>query len=220
MTLKRYTGNTQTNVNQDAKSPVTAKGEIRLTYRVDSRTKELLTTSDHPTLAGHVNLVKLELAGTAGGAFYLNEFGDVLVPDGVGGTYWAGHYEETLLFAFAGTELGPVAPDHLRPRDRWDGPHVGIRYVLRAGGDDIRFESKDGPRTTQVYLSDHVGKAAARETAARVAVVKGANGGRFYINERRELFAPTAENDYEHFVYIGHLDDSPWFNPPDGFDRA
>ena len=94
-----------------------------------------------------------------------------------------------------------------------------MRYVLRAGGRDVKYELRSGTRITEIRLSDEVGDQAANATAARIRAVKGSSGGRFYINERCELFAPVSTNDYAHFVYIGHLEDSPWFDPPSGYER-
>ncbi len=154
----------------------------------------------------------------ARGAFYVNEYGDVLVPDGVGGSYFAGNYDKRLEFAFNGGVLTSRAAPGLEPGDVWEGPHPGIRHTLCAGGADVKYESKNGARTTEVRLSDQVGAGAARATAARIAAVKGSSGGRFYINEAAELFAPVAAQNYD-FLYIGHLEDSSWFVAPKGFPR-
>lgn len=191
MNLRTYTGHTPSNVSRDAKYTVTANGEIRLEYRLDSRTKELLSTTRHPTLVDMVNAVKLEINRTPGGVFYINEFGDVLVPDNAGGSVWAGYYDRTLKFDFDGSVISPKAPPDLNPGDRWPGPHPGVRYVLRAGGRDVKYELRSGTRITEIRLSDEVGDQAANATAARIRAVKGSSGGRFYINERCELFAPV-----------------------------
>lgn len=220
MTLKPYTGNTRTNVSKDAKYSVTATGEIRLEYRVGARTKYLLTTSRHPELVDMVNAAKLDLAGVPGGAFYINEFKDVLIPDGQGGTYWVGTYDDVLEFEFdEGSVISPAAPKSLHPGEVWTGPHVGIPYVLSAGGQDVRYEWREGRRITEVRLSDEAGHVAARATAQRIAKIKGSSGGRFYINECGEMFAPVTENQYTDFLYIGHIGESAWFDPPDGFPR-
>jgi hypothetical protein len=220
VTLELYRGHAPSNVSKDAKYTVTADGEVRLTYRVDTRTKELLTTGKHPKLVKMVNAIKNELNGTPGGVFYINEFGDVLVPGQARGTcHWAGHFDGKLEFDFGGAVISSQAPEDLDPGDRWPGPHPGVPYVLCAGGRDLRYKRRDGTRVTEVHLSGEVGENAAIETSSRIAEVKGTSGGRFYINERCELFGPVASNDYEHFVYIGHLEDSAWFDPPDGYER-
>lgn len=219
MSLQLYRGYVPTNVSKDAKYTVTADGEVRLTYRVDNRTKELLTTGKHPKLVKMVNAVKQELNGTPGGVFYINEFGDVLVPKSRGVSYWAGHYDGKLEFDFGGSVISSQAPANLGPGDKWPGPHPGVPYVLCAGGQDVRYKLRDGNRETEIRLSDDVGRDEAKKTSLRIAAVKGMSGGRFYINERCELFGPVAANFYEHFVYIGHLEDSAWFDPPGGYER-
>ena len=220
MTLVPYTGNNQTNVSKDAKYTVTAAGDVRLVFRGGPREKELLTAPglDYEALVKMVNQIKVQVAGAPGGAFYVNEYGDVLVPDGVGGWYFAGNYDKRLEFAFNGGVLTSRAAPGLEPGDVWEGPHPGIRHTLCAGGADVKYESKNGARTTEVRLSDQVGAGAARATAARIAAVKGSSGGRFYINEAAELFAPVAAQNYD-FLYIGHLEDSSWFVAPKGFPR-
>ena len=51
MTLEPYSGHCPSNIGKDAKYSMSAAGEVRLTYHIDSRTRDLLTTDGHPTLA-------------------------------------------------------------------------------------------------------------------------------------------------------------------------
>jgi hypothetical protein len=221
VTPKRYTGNSPSRVSKDAKYTVTAGGAIRLEYQESRRVRYLLTTGDHERLAALVNEVKRRLPGRDGrdgGAFYINEFKAVLVPDGEGGScFWAGNYEEVLLFREGALEVSPEAPEDLSPGDIWSGPHVGIPYILNAGATDLRFDKVDGRRRETVFLSDDVGAPAARATASFIAAVKGTSGGRVFINEECELFAPVGvAGDWE-YQYIGPLGEHAWFAPPDGF---
>lgn len=220
MTLKRYTGLRPSNVSKDAKYSVTADGEIRLVYRATDRERWLLSTADHDELARMVDAVKMQVNFTRGGVFYINEFGDVLVPDPAGGKpYWAGHYSGVIEFTFEGKVISSIAPPGLNPGDAWPGPHAGIRYVLMAGGNDIKYLLEDERRTTEVRLSDERGASVAARIANRLAQVKGRSGGRIYINERSEFFGPVSSNDYSNFVYLGNLDEDLWFSPPAGYDR-
>jgi hypothetical protein len=221
VTPKRYTGNSPARVSKDAKYTVTAGGAIRLEYQESRRVRWLLTTEDHEALADMVNAVKRELPGRDGrdgGAFYINEFKAVLVPDGQGGScFWAGDYERELIFREGELEVTPRAPEGLDPGEVWSGPHVGIPYVLNAGATDLRYETVDGRRRESVFLSDHVGASAARATAAFIAEVKGQSGGRVFVNEMCELFAPVGiAGDWE-YQYIGPLDENAWFKPPPEF---
>jgi hypothetical protein len=205
------------NVSKDAKYTVTASGEVRLTYRIDARTKELLTTGAHPQLVEMVNAVKNKMGRQSGGVFYINEFSIVIVPGKPPAPcVRAGFYDGLLEFQLDGEVISPRAPAYLRPGDEWPGPHAGVAYLLCAGGDDIRYELRQGNRITEVRLSDVVGEKEAKKTAARVSAVKGSMGGKFYINEQCEMFAPVQSNGSWIFLYIGHLEDSAWFSPPDG----
>lgn len=219
MTLELYRGLCPSNVAQDAKYSMSVAGEVRLSYRIDARTRDLLTTDAHPTLAKMVNAAKEQVNGRPGGVFYINEFSNVVVPGKASGTcLHAGHYDGLLEFQLDGAVISPRAPAHLRAGDEWPGPHAGVAYLLCAGGDDIRYELRQGNRITEVRLSDEgqAGDKAAKKTAARVSAVKGSMGGKFYINEQCEMFAPVQSNGSWIFLYIGHLEDSGWFIPPDG----
>ncbi|MEI2704081.1 MAG: hypothetical protein V9E89_02215 [Ilumatobacteraceae bacterium] len=75
--------------------------------------------------------------------------------------------------------------------------------------DDIYYKHKQGRRETQVHLSDSCGVPRARNLAQRLARVKGTAGGRIYINEQCEFFDPATN------IYLGSIEDDPWFPPPD-----
>jgi hypothetical protein len=82
-----------------------------------------------------------------------------------------------------------------------------------AGGRDIYYKAFPRPYVeTRPRLSTFVGTASAAAFADRIQAVKGWQGGRFYINEWREIFAPVADRDGLQYRYIGHLElDDPWF---------
>lgn len=221
--LKRYTGLSPQRVGKDAKYTVTATGSIRLEYQESRRVRYLLTTDEHPELAGMVNRVKQAISGQDGGAFYINEFFDVLVPDGKGGPcFWAGTYDDLLEFEDAEINLkvSPEPGPEVRPGDLWLGPHVGIPYVLNAGATDIRYEKVNGRRRETVYLSDAPNDASrARALASRLGKHKGMSGGRIFINERFHFFAPVESNGDWEYRYLGELGEDQWFMPEDGFER-
>ncbi len=217
----QYPGLAPSNVSKDAKYSVVhstaGSMEIRLVYRVSNRERELLTTDHHPELVEMVNSVKVSLHDAPGGAFYINEYRDVLVPDTMPGRcLYAGNYARDLEFDYNGSLIAPRPPDGLRPQDPWPGPHVGIKYILVAGGDDVKYELQSGRTRYEHRLSDDVGAPNARELARRISAIKGSAGGRFYINEACEMFAPMngAEGGVE-YIYLGPLADSAWFDAPD-----
>ena len=215
-----YPGNIPSNVNKDAKYSVMSGADgyvVKLIYRISHREKALLTTNAHSDLVEMVNAVKVEKAGTQGGAFYINEYCDVLVPVAGGGgseCFFAGTYQSILEFDFEGQIIGPCAPAGLRPGEPWPGPHVGIRYKLTAGGNDIAYERPSGPnRVITERLSDHHDSDEAAALARRLAKVKGDQGGRIYINEAGEFFSPPSSRSDE-YLYLGPLDEDVWFPPP------
>lgn len=220
MTLRRYTGLSPQRVTKDAKYSITSDGHIKLEFQESQRVRWLLTTNEHPNLVDLVNQVKMELRQQGGGAFYINEYHDVLVPDGQGGScFWAGNYEETLVFSEGALVVGPDAPPGLKPGDLWPGPHVGIPYVLNAGATDIRYEKIDGRRRETVLLSDFHSSGDVKALTQRIGRIKGTSGGRIFINERAEMFAPVGLAGDWSYLYLGGLDEDVWFPPPDGFDR-
>lgn len=213
-----YPGLCPSNVSKDAKYSVVSGEngyEVRLIYRLSSREMLLLTTDAHDELVEMVNAVKKDLFGQPGGAFYINEFHDVLVPAPDKRCHFAGVYEDRLVFDFEGSTIGPDAPAGLEPGDEWPGPHVGIRYTLTAGGRDIRYEKTMPDRILREHLSDYVDPDEATSLASRLAAVRGAEGGRIYINEASEFFAPPSGGRSE-FLYLGPLgENDPWFPAPD-----
>lgn len=219
MTVYLYPGYCPSNVSKDAKYSIKHGGDggwaVHLIYTVNNRERELLTTNAHPTLVEMVNAAKREITGLEGGAFYINEYAHVVVPTSEGHLY-AGYYPKELRFEFEGSTIGPAAPDGLQPGEDWPGPHPGVAYTLAAGGADVYFEKKKSPtRISKQMLSDEIGKRAAGALARRLSQVKGNEGGRVYINERCEFFAPVKAAGGWRFLYLGHLEDDAWFPGPD-----
>ncbi|MFV2084467.1 hypothetical protein [Micromonospora sp. LOL_021] len=215
-----FHGNCPKNVSKDAKYAIRtgARGPVvALTYHSSNQERWLATTEDHPDLVKMVNAIKANIGAAPNGPFYINEYSQVIVPVGPNATYYlAGDYDLALEFEFEGTLLSGVANESLKPRDPWTGPHPGIPYVLKAGDLDIYYTAQPRPNVERkVFLSEHVGKDRARPVADRVRAVKGWNGGRFYINEWREMFAPVSSANGLQYEYIGYLDENdPWFPKP------
>jgi hypothetical protein len=114
------------------------------------------------------------------------------------------------------TAVGDLDGRPIEPGDTWTGPHPGIPYVLGSGGKDVYYESHPRANVTKkVKLSSYVGADVAAQMGSRIQQVKGWDGGRFYVNEWREMFAPVSGADGLTYVYIGHLGlDDPWFPKP------
>lgn len=215
-----FRGNRPGNVSKAAKYSVVHEGPanyaIRLIYPIDRRDRMLLTTKAHPELVRMVNAVKEAMSGVPCGPFYVNEYRQVVVPT-EGEYYLAGTYAEDLIFKDESVKptgtVGPKPKAGTAPGSPWNGPRPGIPYVLAASGDDVYFETEVAKNRVRKYpLSEAVGKVSARGLARRLAPHKGAGGGRIYINEACEFFAPVlgAEGDYD-FRYLGPLGADLWF---------
>lgn len=216
-----FSGNCPKNVSRDAKYAVRSGPDgpvVGLLYRNVNGEQWHATTEAHPDLVDMVNEIKVEVGAALNGPFYINEFGQVIVPAGSDAQYYlAGEYEDEVEFEFEGNVLSGRGVDldgtQLEPGDTWTGPHPGIPYVLKAGGGDVYYDSTPRPNVTKrELLSQHIGAADARAFAARIQAVKGWQGGRFYVNEWREIFAPVNDSRGLSYVYAGHLElDEPWF---------
>jgi hypothetical protein len=219
-----YPGHWPSAVAKDAKYHMTFDGQVKLVYRESKYQERHVLITGHRHLAAMVNRVKVAGTGQPGGVFYLNEYSHVVVPVGREVIFmFGGTYRDKLEFPYEGTQLSPVPPRHLRPGDEWPGPHVGIPYTLCAGGDDIKYRSKiPGHRLgfTWEFLSDAISPSYAERLARRLGDVKGWSGGRIYINEARALFAPVEIRGKFRHLYLGLLDDDPWFPEPKVGDVA
>ena len=226
MALTEFGGNRPANVARDAKYSLRRGRDgwaVRLEYRLDGNERLLLSTGDHPDLVGMVLDVQEESRGMPGGAFYINEFSQVLAPSGAEGRYFlAGSYPDALEFRPKGDPdvAGWVISGDGKGRDgrrlaagdQWLGPHPGIPYVLAADHRNVYYELMLSPiRRRRVTLSEQVGLARAQTIAQQVYGVKR-EAGRFYINEFCQMFCPVWDGHSLTYNYIGALDlDAGWF---------
>ncbi len=218
--LMVYEGNWPSNVRKDAKYSVRRNDEgggyvVGIEYRTNDGEKWSPTTDDHDELVKMVNKIKIEVNGVPGGPFYINEYHQVIVPAGNPAIYYLGcDYAEDLIFEFEGCQISGKPYDlngnPLHPGDAWKGPHAGIPFKLKAGGRDISYEKQIRPKVRKEFtLSSYVGDQAAQRVAAKIRAIVGFDGGRFYINEFRQLFTGMP------YIYIGELEtDDPWFPKP------
>lgn len=217
-----YQGNCPRSVNKDAKYVIRSnkgKAVVAVTYVASNQERWLATTEEHPELVRIVNDIKVGVGGTPNGPFYINEYGQVVVPVGHDAIYYLAdeEYDMPLRFEFEGNVISGEGVDlqgnPLEPGDLWSGPHPGIPYILEAGAGDIRYDSTPRPNVTRhEKLSSHIGQHQAGLMAKLISAVKGWAGGRFYVNEWRQMFAPVDGEDGLKYWYIGHLDaEEPWF---------
>lgn len=223
-----FNGNCPGNVARDAKYSVRSIKDkkifgIGVEYLAEGDERWHPCIDTHPELVEMVNAVKLELAGVPGGAFYINEYRQVIVPVKEASTsvyYYAGVYDKDLIFDFEGKRISgrplSLAGTPLSPGDSWEGVHPGISYVLKAGATDIYYEVEVKPGVTRRgVLSKVIGAQNAREAIQIVARIKGHQGGRFYVNEFRQIFTPLGQNNLIEYTYVGELPEpEKWFPKP------
>lgn len=217
-----YRGYAPSNVARDAKYSIRhdldGEMKVHLVYRSGHRERALLSTDLHLPLVHMVNDVKIEVQGAAGGVFYINEWGHVLVKTADRECYYAGTYSDPMAFFYDDREVSSNPPAGLESGELWPGPHAGIRYILSADGSDIYFQHEERPRRyTRHFLSEETSPLTeVRALVERLKPHKPPGGGRIYINEARQFFAPRADEvgDLE-YVYLGYLsEDDPWFPEP------
>ena len=224
-----FEGNCPRRVSKDAKYSVrTGSGQNRgpvvtLTYESMEDERWYASTDEHPELVNMVNQVKQSLGLPPNGAFYINEYKQVIVPTaGSEDYYLAGSYREPLRFDFDGKILSGDPVDlqgnPLSPGDTWNGPHPGIPYILAAGGDDITYSRvrnvQGGKIEKKCRLSKTIGSERAAAVATMIRHIKGTSGGRFFVNEFCSMFTPVQEGAEWRYVYIGQLDINEWFPCP------
>jgi hypothetical protein len=228
MSYPRFEGNCPRNVARDAKYTVrSARGDggtpgavVALTYRSVEDERWYATTDEHTELVNMVNDVKRSQGNPPNGAFYINEYKQVIVPAvGTADYFLAGVYDKPLRFQFEEKVLSGEAVDlegnPLSPGDRWVGPHPGIPYTLAASAKDVRFTMCPRPNVEKdVKLSKAIGAERAQAVAAKIAAVKGYGGGRFFVNEFLSIFAPMQESGEWIYTYVGKLDLGEWFPMP------
>ena len=218
-----FQGNCPKNVAKDAKYSVRSGVNgpaIGIFYATTAGERWYVSSEDHPELVNMVNNVKMFLGKPPNGSFYINEYKQVIVPAvGTENYYLAGIYEKPLKFEFEGKIISgePVDLDgnSISPGDDWYGPHVGIPYVLCAGGNDIRYKIRPRPNVIkEIKLSNVIGKESAKSVAEKIRSLKGYEGGKFYVNELCSIFAPIQADEELKYVYIGKLDLQQWSPAP------
>ena len=229
MAFPKFEGNYPKNVRKNARYSI-KQGQglngqvVSLLYLSENGEKWHTATDEHPELVKMVNEVKNYKGQGPGGPFYINEYKQVIVPVGSAARteyYLAGAYDVPLHFRFEENVISGEANDlegrPLSPGCTWVGSQQGIRYKLCAGGEDIEYSISIRPRVTRdIKLSDEIGRTRAKRVAVESGIlqVKGSAGGRFYVNEFLNVFAPREEENTTQYIYCGRIDLNEWFPKP------
>lgn len=161
-------------------------------------------------LAQAVNAVKKQKTGQAGGAFVINEFGQVLCP--------LQNSRERFLVGLAGGSLRFEDPDKdgvyrcigddsdLVCGDEWTLPYIGMQYQLAAGGwiyywreGKDRAGSEKPPRQDEALLE-------------RLRGIRPHGAVRFIVNHHGIVLTkkPINRSTWQ-AVYVGRIDPKLWF---------
>jgi hypothetical protein len=220
----RFVGNCPGNVSKDARYSVRyEKGQyvVGLFYRSTDGELWYPTSSSHPELVETINEIKIHFNGAPGGTFYINEYKQVLVPVGEAAIYYyAGEYSAPLTFEFEGQIISGEALDQdrnpLHPGAPWTGPHPGIPYVLKAGGNDVYYRYMVRPGVQkEIRLSKCIGVEEAKGIGQELSKHKGYHGGRFYVNEFANAFAPIEGHYGLEYVFLKKIELANWFPKPE-----
>lgn len=153
-----------------------------------------------------INALKLDVAGKRGGAFQINEFGQVLVPASASAVrYWVGTLEGVPIF----TEPHPErrifhldGENGAAPGDPWTLPFLGMPYVMPA---DMRYffwrNTEEGKLKIRPPVYDEGLVRAFRES-------RGVSG-RFIVNPNGLVL--TKRNSDGHAVFVYKLDLKKWY---------
>lgn len=178
----------------------------------------IFSEEDHHDLVSAVNAVSEEFSRAPGGAFYVNEYKQVLKPiieaPGAPGEREARYVGEfpslKFIFKLENQLMDNSDASALKTGDDWPYHKVGIRYTISPVdwrisrqmavlmGNTIREEPE--------YLDEHVKDHS--ELVSALREVKP-NGGIFYANEHGLVFAPTDSG--EKFVKIIDISATTWF---------
>lgn len=160
-------------------------------------------------LASAVNLAKEAQVGVPGGAFQINEFGQVICPTGHGSDrYWVGTVAGVPQFhdprdgAKPFTLQEPAASAAGKP---WERPYIGMKFNLDAN-DSIYFQQDDGDTRTKLRLSK-----ADPALVRRLRQVRGDGAGlRFVVNLHGVVLTKIEPGSQP--VFVGHVDHCQWFS--------
>lgn len=159
-------------------------------------------------LGESVNMVKENHAGQGGGAFQINEFGQVLCPIAQSeDRYWVGNVEGVPRLkdprtADGGFEL--KLPASTKPGTPWNRPYIGLKYNLDFN-DSFFFKQTDGDTTRKLRC-----KETDRELVKRLREIRGHGKTlRFIVNLHGVVITRTGTGNRP--VYVGRINYDKWF---------
>jgi hypothetical protein len=184
--------------------------EVRWKAGPEDLTCPIEATPGAQQLAKAVNAVKRQQSGLAGGAFVINEFGQVICP--IQKTYdrfLVGHAFGALRFedAFEDGVYRSIGDDSdLVCGDEWNLPYIGMQYQLAAGGwiyywrqGNERSGSEKPPHQDEALIE-------------RLRAIRSHGAVRFIVNHHGIVLTKShvTGNTWK-AVYVGRINPKLWF---------
>ena len=160
-----------------------------------------------------VNNPKISISGREGGAFVINEFGQVIVPSirGDGERWLVGEVEGRLLFEdpYDGDIINLSDDTGLQTNDLWEKPYVGVKYNLHRDSNIYYYDSE---LDSSEYPSDQD-----RELIKKLRKVRRYGAATFIVNQYGLVLTKIPEGEYREDddkwvpVYVGRINLNLWF---------
>ena len=157
-------------------------------------------------LVSHINSVKYSHTYNNGGAFSINEFGQVIVPVSYTSRMLVGEIEGKILFedSLNSGIMDLENTDSLSPGDIWNRPYLGTVYNYNPSEGVLYREKKGAPAEHPLY-QDHA-------LNANLNLVRGYEYCRFIVNPWGIVLVKkeVAWKQWEK-VYVGMINPELWF---------
>jgi len=190
----------------------TAAGSVQAHWK-PSNTGEVLISrivdqSAEKKMAGAINHVKVVYAGSPGGSFQINEYGQVICPiSGSSSRYWVGNVSGVPSFAdprTPGSTFELALPPDTEPGTPWERPYIGMRFNFDTAG-SIYFQKDDGDVKLRIRLATTT-----PDLVRRFRQVRGGGSTiRFVVNLHGAVLTKQ-ESDWQP-VFVGFIDPASWF---------
>lgn len=164
-------------------------------------------------LVKEVNKVKIRISGKEGGAFVINEFGQVIVPTILGdGERWlVGEVEGVLLFEdpYDGDIINLSDDARLQTNDPWEKPYVGVKYNLHRDSNIYYYDSE---LDSSEYPPEQD-----KELIKKLRKVRRYGAVAFIVNQYGLVLTKIPEGEYREDddkwmpVYVGRINYNLWF---------
>lgn len=158
-----------------------------------------------------VNNPKISISGREGGAFVINEFGQVIVPTIWGDRLLVGEVEGVLLFEdpYDGEIINLSDDARLQTNDPWEKPYVGVKYNLHRDSNIYYYDSE---LDSSEYPPEQD-----RELIKKLRKVRRYGAATFIVNQYGLVLTKIPEGEYQEDddkwlpVYVGRINYNLWF---------